>query len=242
MKYRIVIAASLLAIMTGCQSTQQQAQQLTEIQQKLAKLENNQTIIARRVGLASLVRPERLTLGNGIREGSSAAKVAIIEFTDIQCPFCKRFNDETLPRIKKEMVDTNAVVYISQDYPLVKTHPAAGPAAIALRCMYEQSPQNYQQAKDLLFKNGGALSEEKLKEIATEINIDLDQFSSCRNGNQARDMVIASLKYGADLGIDSTPSFIIGKLENGELIDYQIIEGAKPFEQFKAAVEAASAK
>ena len=237
--YSAVITASLLAAVAGCQQQPygKQSQKLDEILQRVTKLESNQATIAKRVGLAELVRPETIELGNGIREGIEKATVAILEFTDLQCPFCKRYNDETMPEIKKQFIDTQKILYVSQDYPLVQTHPAAAPAALALRCVYQQKPDAYQSAKDALFQMTSQLSEEKVAKLAKDMAIDSEQFNACRQNKETANQVIASLKYGAELGINSTPTFLIGKLENGKLTDYTIMDGAKPFEQFKQVID-----
>ena len=235
-----IITASLLAAVAGCQQQpygQQQQQKLDEVLQRLTKLENNQATIAKRVGLAELVRPDAIELGNGIKEGNEDATVAILEFTDLQCPSCKRSNDETMPEIKKQFIDTQKILYVSQDYPLVQSHPAAAPAALALRCVYQQKPDAYQRAKDALFQMTSQLSEEKLVKLAKDMALDSEQFNACRQNKETANQVISSLKYGAELGINSTPTFFIGKLENGKLTDYEIVDGAKPFEHFKQVID-----
>lgn len=234
-----IITASLLAAVAGCQQQPyaQQQQKLDEVLQRLTKLENNQATIAKRVGLAELVRPDAIELGNGIKEGNENATVAILEFTDLQCPFCKRYNTETMPEIKKQYIDTQKILYISQDYPLVQSHPAAAPAALALRCIYQQKPGSYQAAKDALFEMTSQLSEEKLTKLAKNMSVDSEQFNACRQNKETANQVISSLKYGAELGINSTPTFFVGKLQDGKLTDYEIVDGAKPFEQFKQVID-----
>src|SRR5690606_10632114 len=62
--------------------------------------------------------------------GNADAPVVLIEFSDFQCPFCRRFWRETLPSIKEEYIDTGKVKFVYRDMPL-SIHPAALPAAMA---------------------------------------------------------------------------------------------------------------
>ena len=63
--------------------------------------------------------------------GNKNAPVEIIEFSDYQCPFCRKFWTETLPSIKTEYIDTGKVKFVYRDFPLTSIHPSAEPAAEA---------------------------------------------------------------------------------------------------------------
>src|SRR3989304_1908007 len=70
--------------------------------------------------------------------GDKNAPVTIIEFSDYQCPFCRKFWTETLPSIKSQYVDTGKVKIVFRDFPLTSIHPSAQPAAEAAECVREQ--------------------------------------------------------------------------------------------------------
>ncbi|MEF9475845.1 MAG: DsbA family protein, partial [Candidatus Mariimomonas ferrooxydans] len=72
--------------------------------------------------------------------GDSDAPVTIIEFSDFQCPFCRRSYTDTLPQIKANYVDTGKVKLVYRDFPL-SFHPAAQPAAEAFECAEEQGKE-----------------------------------------------------------------------------------------------------
>src|SRR3989338_450138 len=61
--------------------------------------------------------------------GEKNAPVEIIEFSDYQCPFCRKFWTETLPSRKQEYIDTGKVKFVYRDFPLDSIHPGAQPAA-----------------------------------------------------------------------------------------------------------------
>ena len=69
--------------------------------------------------------------------GHPDAPVTIIEFTDLQCPYCARFATQTFPQIRRNYIDTGKVRYTSRDLPL-PMHEFAVSAAVAARCAGEQ--------------------------------------------------------------------------------------------------------
>ena len=71
------------------------------------------------------------------RLGEATAMVGIVEFTDYQCPFCKRFHDQTFSKLKAQYIDTGKIQYIIRDFPLA-FHGQAKPAAVAAHCAQAQ--------------------------------------------------------------------------------------------------------
>lgn len=84
--------------------------------------------------------------------GDKNAKVIIIEFSDFECPFCKRFFTDTFPQIKKEYIDTGKVVMYYRHYPL-PIHPLAKPFAMASECANEQG--KFWEFHDKIFQAQG---------------------------------------------------------------------------------------
>src|ERR1700741_1407020 len=68
--------------------------------------------------------------------GSATAPLTMVEFTDYQCPYCRRFQAEVWPKLKRYYVDTGKLRYIAPDLPL-EFHAAAAPAAEAAHCAGE---------------------------------------------------------------------------------------------------------
>ena len=83
--------------------------------------------------------------------GKTNAKVAIVEFSDFECPFCKQFFNETFSQIKREYIDTGKVAFYFRHYPLTSIHPNAQIAAEATECANEQG--KFWQFHDMLFTN-----------------------------------------------------------------------------------------
>jgi protein-disulfide isomerase len=166
------------------------------------------------------------------RKGGKNAKVVIQTFSDFQCPFCGRVLP-TMQQIEKAYGDKVQVVW--RNYPL-PFHPNAMPAAEAAMEVYAQAgDKKFWAYHDLLFQNQQALSRADLEKYASQVGgIDMARFKKALDENTHKASVQADMdavqKAGAQIG---TPSFFI----NGRLI-----QGAQPFDAFKAAIDKALGK
>ena len=95
--------------------------------------------------------------------GSADAPVTIIEFTDLQCPYCAAFDKQTFPKLRKAYIDTGKVRYTSRDLPL-PMHPHAVPAAVAVRCAGEQD--RYWEFRHAVFDAQARLPAQPYEELA----------------------------------------------------------------------------
>jgi len=166
--------------------------------------------------------------------GRDDAPVTIIEFTDLQCPYCARHAMQTFPRLKAGYIDTGKLRYTSRDLPL-PFHSFALPAAVASRCAGEQG--RFWEYREALFAAQATLGTEPYGRIARELGLDVERLEACRaDGRQAAD-VNADLELARSHGIGSTPSFVIGRVVNGQF-EGELISGAKPYEFFAARIDA----
>ena len=173
--------------------------------------------------------------------GSENAPVTIVEFSDGQCPFCRRHYTQTLPQIITDYVDTGKVKYVYRDFPL-SFHPAAQPAAEAGECADEQG--KFWEMHDKLFdeqnKQGQGtiqFSVDDIKTWAAEIGLDTQSFNSCLDSGKYRSEVQADFAAGQSAGVLGTPTFFIGKSDG----QGARLVGAQPYSTIKAAIEAALA-
>ncbi len=162
--------------------------------------------------------------------GKASAKVTLVEFTDLECSFCKRFNDETFPQIKKEYIDTGKVKYYARHYPL-PFHTNASKAGEAIACANDQG--KFWEMKEAIFKDQGNIGVDALKEKAKVLAMNATTFASCLDGGKMKAQVDADMKDGTTAGVSGTPTFFV----NGKRI-----VGAVPFDQFKTLIEAELAK
>ena len=166
--------------------------------------------------------------------GSDDAPVTIIEFTDLQCPYCARYASQTFPRLKREYVDTGKLRYTSRDLPL-PFHSFALPAAVASRCAGEQG--RFWEYREALFASQSLLGTEPYGRIAGELGLDVEQLEACRSSGEQESNVRADLAMAAQHGIRSTPTFVIGRVVDGEF-QGEVVSGAQPYEFFKAKLDA----
>lgn len=165
------------------------------------------------------------------QRGDPNAPVTIVEFTDMQCPYCARHATETLPRIVTELIDTGRVHYVVKDFPLDAIHPEARRAAVAARCAAEQGA--YWEMHEALFARQaewGGLGEsaaEAFVALAGELSLDTDAFTVCINSGRHDSVIQANQDEGVALGVQGTPAFFINGFP---------ISGAQPFELFEYAV------
>ena len=175
--------------------------------------------------------------------GSEDAPVTIIEFSDYQCPFCRKFWTETYPSIKSEYVDTGKVKLVYRDFPLVSLHPMAIPSAEAAECVRDiaGNDEAYFEYHDKLFGEQNILdsgsiagpvrstvtyTNDDLKNWAQEIGYDI---SSCLDSGKFRTEVQKDLADAQSSGGQGTPYFVI----NGNSLS-----GAYPFSAFQQIIEA----
>jgi len=217
-KITLAIAVSLLA---GC------AQMDTNYKQnaRLNEIELNQRLISSQLGLTNATMPKYLPYMDGITLGNPNAPYVMMEFTDLQCPFCAKFQTETFPAFKERYIDTGEVFYVAKELPLKQLHPEATGAAVALRCAEEQSKEAYTPYKTSIFESK-TLGNDFYLSKAKELALDERAFEVCLSNSKTLDAVNTSYKYAFGLGLTSTPSFIFGKNHKTYMSDFFILKGA----------------
>ena len=161
--------------------------------------------------------------------GDQKAEIAIVEFTDYECPFCEQYHAQTFPQLKKAFVDTGKVQYILRDFPL-NFHSQAKSAAIAANCAGKQNA--YWQMNNLLFSKQPELGDELYRQSAQSLGLNMEQFLACVNLDAHEEEVSADLAYGQQIGIDGTPTFFVGRVQDGLLVEAKRIVGAVGLEAF----------
>jgi protein-disulfide isomerase len=167
-----------------------------------------------------------LTVDASMIRGAAAAPVTILEFSDYQCPFCKRAQP-VLERLLAEFPGKVRIVF--KDYPL-DFHEGARPAAEAARCA--GAAGRYWDYHDLLFLAQPAFSRDDLITYAHRVGLDRTAFSLCLDARRFGPAVEADVAEGRALGVSGTPTFFV----NGRRL-----VGAHPIETFREAVDDALA-
>jgi protein-disulfide isomerase len=194
-----------------------QGQQEGELQEKLlAQLrEKYKVTIA--------LKPPKVEVADGgaPSKGPANAPVTIIEFSDYECPFCKRA-EPTVEQVVAAYPDKVRLVY--RHYPL-PFHKAARPAAEAAACANAQG--KFWEYHDKIFE-APALDDATFKKIAGEVGLDQAKFDSCLANKEQAAAVDKDIADASAVGVRGTPAFFI----NGRMIS-----GAQPFEKFKVIID-----
>ena len=222
---------------------QQQVDELKAGQQQILKeLQEIRKILQSFQDAAGPQAPQEISLpvGGEPFKGSPAARVAIIEYSDYQCPFCGEYARDIFPRLDSDYIKAGKVRYYFRDLPL-PSHPQAPAAAQAARCAGEQG--KFWEMHESLFANQAALAPPDLTKRAQALGLDEAKFSECVAAGRYRDNIRRSMSGAERMGINGTPAFLVGVVEaNGQIVKVsQVMLGAKDYQEFKAVLDGALA-
>jgi protein-disulfide isomerase len=164
--------------------------------------------------------------------GAADAPVTVVEFTDYQCPYCRRFTQTTFPLLKRDYIDTGKVRWVVRDLPLA-FHKNARKAGQSVHCANEQG--KFWEMRDMLFKNS-KLQDSDLRNYAEQVDLDLTAFDSCLASDHYMNEMDKDSAEAKRVGITGTPSFVLGKPQ-GDKLSGKLVVGAQPLNVFKAAIE-----
>ena len=160
--------------------------------------------------------------------GSRDAKIALIEYSDYECPFCSRFH----PTAQQVVDDYDGeVMWVYRHFPLESIHSRARPAAIAAECVNLAGGNDAFWAFTDALYNGEDLSDETLIAEANALGFDI---TSCLQNAETDSLVDDGLSSGARAGVTGTPGNILLNVETGETL---LIPGAIPFAQISQAID-----
>lgn len=163
--------------------------------------------------------------------GDPDAPVVMVEFSDFQCPFCKRFFDTSGKAILEQYVKTGAVRFVYRDFPLDDAHPRARVAAEAAECAGAQG--KFWQFHDYIFENQSKIASMDFVAVGDMFGLDSARFTSCIRARETSGEVEKDFRDGILLGVEGTPTFFV----NGTLVS-----GALPFGEFQRVIEAELSK
>ena len=167
--------------------------------------------------------------------GREDAPVVLVEFTDLECPVCQRFHATAFGQLKRDYVDTGKVRFVSRDLPLPMHHFALD-AAVAARCAGVQG--KFWDFRDAILSRGIPPTPEELTAAGHKVGLDMDTFVRCQKSGQFAEDIQRDADEAARAGINGTPAFVIGRLENG-LVEGRKWLGNRPYTSFQSAIEAA---
>lgn len=141
-------------------------------------------------------------------------QIAVVEFSDFQCPFCARHAQETLPALTKELIDTGKARYIVMNLPL-PMHQQAKPAAEAAECAAQQG--KYWEMYDLLFSKQQEFAKADDASgvyvgYARELSLDTARFEQCLREDVALARIKADQALAARVEARGTPTIFLGRM------------------------------
>jgi protein-disulfide isomerase len=183
---------------------------------------------------------DMISIQNRPLRGVPDAKVTIVNFDDLECPYCARMHEQLFPATLDRY--KGLVKFFYKDYPLVEIHPWAMHAAVNANCLAEQSPEAYWKFVDYVHSHGSEVTgpskdvheaEKTLDKFARDegqrSKLDQPRLDACIV-KQDDTAVRASMKQGDSLGVNGTPTLFI----NGERIS-----GALPQPELWIAIDRA---
>ena len=151
--------------------------------------------------------------------GATSSVLTIVEFSDYECPYCKRFYSQTFNKLKVKYIDTGLVRYVHKDLPLA-FHKYAFEASAAARCASDY--RSYWVIKESLFSQQNCFACRGPVKILSELGIPVRKLESCSNAKRTKKMINADVETAGLLGITGTPTFVIGptdaKFHQGEIL------------------------
>jgi len=228
--------AELQAIRQLLQQMQQQQQQARVQQQQQQAPSSQAANPAASAAAAAALQPPSIPIAidGAPSKGSSSSKVVLVEFSDFECPFCGRYTREIEPQVMKEYVDTGKIRYVFRNYPIEQLHPHAFKAAEAAECVKQQG--KFWEMHAQLYSHQQTLTDADLLAHARVVGADPGVFQQCVTGT-VQTKIRQDQADGRALSITGTPTFFVGVVKDGKVRALKKIIGAKPFADFKSAID-----
>jgi protein-disulfide isomerase len=167
----------------------------------------------------------QVPVGNSPVMGPATAQVTIIEFSDFQCPYCKRV-EPTLSKVMETYKDKVRLVWKHEPLPF---HPRAEPAAeLTLEARAQKGDKGFWDAHHKLFEIQPKLEDADLEKAAEELKLDVAKVKAAIKDHKYKKEVDADMELADDVQASGTPHFFI----NGRRL-----VGAQPFEKFQKIID-----
>lgn len=216
----------------------QELEKLREQQEVLQQeLQGIKTLLKER-GIKAVPPPENFHLGITQEpfKGDPEAALTLIEFTDYQCPFCRKYAKQALPDLERDYIETGKINYVVRDFPLQSLHRDAFQAAVAAECAGEQG--QYWEMHDRLLSISSS-SYGAWGQHAEAIGLDESQFQNCLKSDQPGQGVRKDLALGRKVWVRGTPTFFLGVSDknNQNIKVLKVMRGAQSYSQMKHSLD-----
>ncbi len=164
-----------------------------------------------------------VTVPSDLARGKVDAPITLVEFSDFECPYCRRAQ-QSLKAVEKAYGDK--VRFVFRHYPL-PFHEKAPKASEAAQCAADQG--KFWPFHDALFADGASLELADLKKLAGSLGLNQATFDGCLDGGRQAERVAKDSAEGKQLGITGTPTFFVNGIR---------LVGAVPLEKFQSVIDA----
>src|SRR5471032_2159020 len=215
----LAVIAALLCAAAPASAQQSLSQQNDQILQELKAIRQLLEKLAGPLGQPGSPTPTqaaappaddhvRLATVTGMVLGKPDAPLTMVEFTDLQCPFCRQFHVTAYEQIKKDYIDTGKLRYISRDFPLDTIHPYAISAARASRCAAEQG--RFWEMRHTILVNNAALTNDIFATFAQDLKLNVPNFKTCTaDASRLQADLQQDLGDAGGVGVSGTQTFVI---------------------------------
>jgi len=172
-------------------------------------------------------RVKKINLKDVPFKGSAGAKVVLVEYSDVQCPYCARAHQV----LSSELIKTygDKVKWVYKTFPLTQIHPWAEPAAIAVYCAKRQKTKAFWEMLDAFFGAQKDITAQNVKDKALESakasKLNVKKFTGCYDKKEGLEDVKKDVQEAESLGVNSTPSIFINGHKLPGMRGFEDIQG-----------------
>lgn len=202
--------------------------EIGQLKQRVAQLEQIVSESKPKQTPILLNETETMTLGN------TKAEIAIVEFSDYECPYCGKHYKNILPKLRERYIDKGIVKYVMKDFPL-EFHAHAKKASLSVRCAGEQG--QYWVMHNTIFDVHGQITDQLIDDVIKQLKLNSQTFKQCLDNPAQLASIEKDMALGASLGVNGTPAFLVGRVKDNQLINYKRLDGVQSFETFVGIID-----
>lgn len=163
--------------------------------------------------------------------GSKQVRYIWVEYSDLECPFCKRVHPDLIKLLE---ANKNNMAWVYRHFPL-PGHPKAQKSAEAVECAADQKGNDaFWKMNDLIFEKMPEMELSDLPSLAASIGLNADTFKKCLDGGKFEKKVKDQSSEGSGAGVSATPTGVLYDLKTDKS---KVIEGALPLESLQSELD-----
>jgi protein-disulfide isomerase len=233
---RLTIIVAAIAGALICMTQYRIITQLNSIERHIQESKSVPRSAARAAARPTPDLPTKaVSLDGATLRGNARAQLAILMYSDFQCPYCAKFADTTFRQLDDEYIGKGRVLFAFRHLPLTAIHPLALPAATAATCAGRQG--KFWEMHDRLFANAKQLANTSWRSFAQELNLDAGRFDQCVTGEGPAG-VSKDIELADALQVTGTPTFFIGTIDSpGTVTVTHRFSGGQPLSRFRSVLD-----